>query len=168
MTTTTAEVRKTARVTLTPPAAFELFTEGIGEWWPLASHSVGRDDATSVACEPRVGGRIIETLGTGEIAVWGTIVAWEPARRVRFTWHPGTPEAEATDVEVSFRPDPGTGGTVVELVHTGWDRRPDGGAARAGYDAGWVLVLGRYAVAGGGDAGGDGGGDGGDGVRGVS
>jgi len=39
------------------------------------------------------------------------------------------------------------GGTEVELVHTGWDRRPDGPEARAGYEGGWEYVLGFFAAA---------------------
>lgn len=145
MTTGTTELRKTARVNLDPAAAFRLFTEGIGEWWPLDSHSVGRGQATSVECEPRVGGRIIETMAGGGQAVWGTILVWEPGARLRFTWHPGTPESEATEVEVRF--DASAEGTLVELVHTGWDRRAgDGGAVRANYDRGWDHVLGRLAA----------------------
>jgi hypothetical protein len=38
--------------------AFELFTAGIGEWWPLATHSVGQDQATSVVFGEGVGGNI--------------------------------------------------------------------------------------------------------------
>jgi hypothetical protein len=41
---------------------------------------------------------------------------------VGFTWHPGTQE-EAGYVQVTFTAkSPGV--TVVELVHTGWERRP--------------------------------------------
>ncbi|AEG43561.1 SRPBCC domain-containing protein [Isoptericola variabilis] len=98
----------------------------------------------TVGVEPGVGGRIVETLADGSTEVWGTIEAWEPPARVRFTWHPGTPPAEATLVEVTFRAAPG--GTAVELVHTGWDRRPDGGDARGRYDSGWDLVLRGYAA----------------------
>jgi hypothetical protein len=146
MTTTGAELRKLAKVNLARTAAFELFTEGIGKWWPLDTHSVGRERSVSVECEPLVGGKITETLADGERAVWGTILAWDPPTGVRFTWHPGTPESEATEVEVRFHEE--AEGTLVELVHTGWDRRPDGATARANYDGGWDLVFGRYALAG--------------------
>jgi uncharacterized protein YndB with AHSA1/START domain len=77
--------------------------------------------------------------------VWGTVVAWEPPDRVAFTWHPGTPVAEATHVEVRFVAL--DDGTEVVLTHTGWSRRPDGQRARAQYDTGWDLVFGRYATA---------------------
>ena len=35
-------------------------------------------------------------------------------------------------------------GTLVELVHTGWERRPDGARAREGYDTGWNTVLNEF------------------------
>jgi hypothetical protein len=33
----------------------------------------------------------------------------------------------------------------VRLVHSGWERRPDGASAREGYDSGWEPVIGRFA-----------------------
>lgn len=63
-----------------------------------------------------------------------------------FSWHAGTPEAEAGLVEVTFTPS-GPGCTLVELVHTGWDNRPDGARARASYQTGWDPVIARYAEA---------------------
>lgn len=138
-----AEVRKVAVVRQPPAAAFELFTAHVGAWWPLATHSVGLARATAVAFEPGVGGRIVETYGEGQTAVWGTVEVWDPPARLRFTWHPGTAPEEATTVEVTFRAS--ADGTAVELVHRGWDRRPDGAAARANYERGWELVLRCYA-----------------------
>jgi uncharacterized protein YndB with AHSA1/START domain len=139
MTDQLSELRKTVIVRPAPETAFALFTGRTADWWPLATHSVGRADGRSVVVEPGVGGRIVETLADGSTAVWGTVEVWEPPRLLRFTWHPGTPVREATLVEVTFRAT-GTGadaGTVVELVHT---------AARASYEAGWEVVLGGYAA----------------------
>jgi hypothetical protein len=62
---------------------------------------------------------------------------------VAFTWHAGTPEAEAGLVEVTFTAI-GPDSTVVELVHSGWENRPDGAGARAGYETGWDTVIGHY------------------------
>ena len=146
MTTPSSVLRKTAFVRLPLASAFELFTDHIEQWWPLESHSVGLADARTLRFEHGVGGQIVETIEGGATAVWGTVDVWEPPSRVRFTWHPGTPPAEATLVEVTFVEAPD--GTKVELVHTGWDRRPDAGDARSNYDSGWDLVFGRYATAG--------------------
>lgn len=149
MTPTLSELRKTATVQLTPEEAFGLFTEHMADWWPLATHSVGLEKATGVDFEPGVGGRIVERTVDGTASIWGTVEVWEPPARIGFTWHPGTPVDEATRVEVRFH---ATGsGTTVELIHTGWDARPDSVEARAQYDHGWELVFGRFAAAGDGE-----------------
>lgn len=120
--------------------AFLLFTAHLSAWWPVASHSVLGAGA-SVAFED---GRIVERLGTRS-CVWGTVDAWEPPNRIAFTWHPGRGPDDATEVAVSF--EPRDGGTLVRLVHSGWERTPDAHARHAEYGDGWPVVLGRYADA---------------------
>lgn len=137
-------VRKSVTVPANPERAFELFTAHIHEWWPLQTHSVGLEHAVGVAFGKGVGGAITEALADGTTSVWGTVTVWEPPYRVAFTWHAGTPEAEATRVEVTFTKD-GPGSTVVRLVHSGWEQRPDGASAREEYDSGWEPVIGRFA-----------------------
>lgn len=122
--------------------AFELFTAHLADWWPLATHSVGEADAAGVALEGHLGGEIVETLADGTTSVWGTVLEWEPPHRVAFTWHPGGDPEESGTVSVSFHET--STGTRVELVHSGWERRPDAARARDSYDSGWEFVLGRY------------------------
>ena len=136
-------VRKSVTVPAAPQRAFELFTAHIQEWWPLRTHSVGTEQAVGIAFGESTGAMIVETLADGTTSVWGTVTQWEPPHRVAFTWHPGTPEVEATLVEVTFTQG-GPGSTVVRLVHSGWERRPDGASAREGYDSGWEPVIGRF------------------------
>ncbi len=136
-------VRKSVTVPAAPQRAFELFTAHIQDWWPLKTHSVGTEHAAGIAFGEGAGGAIVETLADGTTSVWGTVTEWEPPHRVAFTWHPGTAEAEATRVEVTFTQD-GPGSTVVRLVHSGWERRPDGAAARDGYVSGWEPVIGSF------------------------
>jgi uncharacterized protein YndB with AHSA1/START domain len=136
-------IRKQIRVAASPERAFHRFTGEMAAWWPLASHSIGQRDAESVAMEPRVGGRIVESIRGGESATWGTVTAWDPPRHVAFSWHPGHAEAEAMDVEVRFTPD--GDGTLVELEHRGFERL--GKMAKKAYRAypmGWDYVLGTY------------------------
>ena len=61
-----------------------------------------------------------------------------------FTWHPGQPAERASQVEVTFAAA-AAAQTLVRVEHTGWDAFGDPAAARAEYDHGWPLVLGRYA-----------------------
>jgi uncharacterized protein YndB with AHSA1/START domain len=122
--------------------AFVVFTAEMSAWWPLPSHSVGQDTAREVRLEGTVGGRIVEYGNNGEIATWGTVSDWDPPKSVSFTWHPGSDPQQAGHVTVTFTPVGDD--TEVELVHSGWERRPDGVRARTGYDTGWDYVLGRY------------------------
>lgn len=119
--------------------AFRLFTDRISDWWPLATHSVFGEHA-SVAFED---GRLVERAGATS-TTWGEVLAWDPPRGFRVTWHPGHDADEATEVAVAFTEQAGE--TLVRLTHTGWERRarPE---VRASYESGWTLVLGRYAEA---------------------
>jgi uncharacterized protein YndB with AHSA1/START domain len=138
---TTEAITKEIHVDASPETAFRVFTERIGEWWPLERYSVLEGD-TNVAFE---GDRIVERLGDRE-TVWGEVLDYEVAGRVRFTWHPGRPDdEEPTEVEVTFTAD--GDGTLVTLVHSGWERlSEERRAGRVDYDNGWPLVLERYAA----------------------
>jgi uncharacterized protein YndB with AHSA1/START domain len=138
-------VRRSVGVQCTPEQAFQLFTEDIDSWWPLASHSVGREAATGCFFEGRVGGRIYETHRDGSLHLWGTVTEWDPPRRVVFSWHPGRDAATAQEVELLFTPT--QDGTRVELEHRGWERLGDRGPElRQAYQSGWAGVLQRYVV----------------------
>lgn len=137
-------VRRSIRVDWPPEAAFRRFTAEIASWWPLRSHSVGRDRAETVVFEGRAGGRIYERIRGGEECIWGTVTAWDPPRRVAFTWHPGLTPDTAGDVELRFLPD--GAGTRLELTHSGWEKLgPIAAKARKGYNVGWVYVLNLWA-----------------------
>jgi hypothetical protein len=136
-------VRKTIVVEAPVALAFQVFTEEMSTWWPLATHSVFDEHATRVTVEPRVGGRVYETSDAGEESEWGRVTAWDPPTVFAMTWHPGADPAEYTDLEVRFTVE--GNGTRVDLVHTGWERRGAAAADMAkGYTGGWDVVLGFY------------------------
>jgi hypothetical protein len=133
------QVRREVLVDAGPDVAFDVFTAGIGRWWPLARLSVYGERATTVGFEDGV---IVERSATGEESEWGTVTRWEPPGAVEFTWHPGHPAADAGRVEVTFTAV--DGGTLVVLRHDGWEKFADPAAARAEYDRGWPGVLARF------------------------
>jgi hypothetical protein len=138
-------VRKQLRVGLPPERAFELFTAGMGSWWPLPTHSVGEEQAESCFLEGWVGGRIVEVLKDGSQSEWGKVLVWEPSRRVSFHWYPGRAPDTAQEVTVTFSEIPG--GSLVELVHMGWESLGDRAlSTRDGYETGWDYVLAKYTV----------------------
>lgn len=85
---------------------------------------------------------------------WGRVLAWEPPRRVGFSWQI-TPErvpepnpAKAGQVEVSFAAlSPDT--TRIAVTHSGFERHGESGAAYrvAMAEQGWPIILARYRAA---------------------
>ena len=141
-TTSIAPIVKTVKVGVSPDAAYRIFTEEIASWWPLDTHSVGGDKATSVRVDGRVGGLIEEVGIEGPMRIWGTITDWDPPSLFAFTFHPGVSAEQAGQVTVRFIA--ADGGSTVELTHDGWESSEGGQARRNNYDSGWDVVLGAY------------------------
>ncbi|MEM7752995.1 MAG: SRPBCC family protein [Pseudomonadota bacterium] len=137
---------KTVRVPLRPVDAFALFTEKIGAWWPVESHSVSAGQGApsrSLSLEGKMGGALIEIGHDGTQHNWGTVEEWEPGHVFATTWHPGKMADRQTRVRVTFEAD--GDGTLVTLTHWGWDALGnDAAAMRTGYDGGWNGVLERF------------------------
>ena len=137
-------VQRSISVSWDPDAAFRRFTADFGFWWPSGTHSIGGKKVKRVVFECRIGGRIYEELVDGRRFQWGRITAFEPPRRVAFSFHPSLDESKAQDVTVSFLPE--GSGTRVELVSTGWERLGERARiARKAYHIGWGSVLDTYA-----------------------
>ena len=130
-----AVVRKSVRVNATIERAFSVFVEQMETWWP-ATHHIGKTPFEAIFVEPRVGGRWFEKNVEGEECLWGTVLGWDPPRRVSFSWHLGpghdSPEwvfdpdmAKASEVEIRFTPD-GPTRTLVELEHSKLERHGEG------------------------------------------
>ena len=143
---TIAPVLRSVTVECTPEHAFRVFTERLGDWWPLGKYSVYGEEAASAAFEPGVGGRIVERSRAGEESSWGEILAWEPPTHVAFTWHPGH-AADEPSTEVELRFVAVGDATRVELEHRGWEVLAKPEETRSSYDQGWPAVLDRYAAA---------------------
>lgn len=133
-------IRRQVVVPAPPDQAFDVFTQKIGSWWPVARHSVYGADATTAFRD----GRLVETGPDGDEAVWGTVLDWDPPHRLRLTWHPGHTEDTASEVEVSFAPVTDAL-TLVTVEHRGWEQYPDPVAARDEYGNGWPAVLSSFA-----------------------
>jgi len=138
-------VVKVVEVRRTSADAFRLFTEQISAWWPMKTHSRAKDAAGEVTVrvdfEGRVGGRIYETLNTGEQREWGEVLEYEPGRRLLFSFQMGTPRDKAGEVEVRFEPL-GPAQCRVTLTHSHWERMGDQAEVMRGRFAnGWEGVF---------------------------
>jgi uncharacterized protein YndB with AHSA1/START domain len=137
-------VRITARVKRNIEDAFDLFTRGIGAWWPLDRFSFGEDRASEVHLEPFEGGRFYERYRDGEEHTSGRVLRWEPPRLVAYTWQHDDWSAP-TEVEVRFfAEEPML--TRVELEHRAWERLgPVAARMRDMYNNGWPTVMAVFA-----------------------
>ena len=137
-------VRHSVTVLRPPEEAFRVFSEEISTWWPLDTHSIGKDGrpAESAVMEGKEGGRFYERTGEGT-EHWGTILVWEPPTRVLISWEL-VPDRPPTEVDVRFVAE--GEGTRVELEHRGFERLGERAEqVAAGYGSGWPKVLGQYA-----------------------
>jgi hypothetical protein len=147
MTTTTIEPLRLAFDVAAPADhAFATWTADIDRWWP-ADHTATGEPGLTVVLEPRVGGRIFERTPDGREVDWGWVTVWEPPERFVYQWHLRRDRADATEVEIRFRPLAGTA-TRVEIEHRGWERL--GADARTWRDrngGGWATLLPHYEAA---------------------
>jgi uncharacterized protein YndB with AHSA1/START domain len=142
-------VRKSIFVEASPDHAFEVFTAGIGRWWPK-SHKIGPSDLDRPIIEPRSGGRWYELDVDGTECEIGKVAAWEPPTRLLLIWQL-TPEFKfdpdlITEVEVLFTPE--DGGTRVDLEHRDLERMGDKAEAMretVSGPGGWPALLQLFA-----------------------
>ncbi len=145
-----APVRKSIFVNAPPAHAFDVFTDGIGRWWPK-SHKIGQADLDRPVIEPREGGRWYERDVDGSECEIGRVAAWEPPTRLLLIWQLNAqwqfdPNL-ATEVEVLFTPE--GAGTRVDLEHRNLEQLGDSAAGfREAIDApgGWSGLLDLYAA----------------------
>ncbi len=144
-TITIAPVRKSVQVQTSQGHAFEVFTSGLGRWWPT-NMTIGKPPMKMAVFEPRLGGLWYELSEDGSKANVGRVLVWEPPHRfvmsweVNSNWVPDT--SVATEVEVSFFSE-GPNLTRVELVHRKFEvlGKEGGNKMRGDVDGGWPGLL---------------------------
>jgi uncharacterized protein YndB with AHSA1/START domain len=143
----------TVSVTMTVEAAleraFEYFTVEMPSWWN-DDHHIIEAPFERMVFEPRVGGNIYDVGADGSECRWSRILAYEPPRRLVFSWDITTDwkletdPTKASEVEVRFEPE-GESRTRIELEHRNLDRHGDGWEGMrdgVGSPGGWP-ALGR-------------------------
>lgn len=146
-----APVRRSIFVNAPQAHAFEVFTSGIGRWWPK-THTIGNAELDKPIIEPRVGGRWYEREVDGSECEIGKVLAWEPPARLLLAWQLDPDwkfnPSLITEVEVTFTPE--GGGTLVALEHRNLERlgdRAEEMAEKIGSPGGWATVLQLYSEA---------------------
>jgi uncharacterized protein YndB with AHSA1/START domain len=146
-----APVRKSVFVNAPQAHAFEVFTSGMGQWWPK-SHKLGEVELDRQIIEPQQGGRWYQLNVDGSECEVGTVAAWDPPARLLLIWQLNAEwtfdRDLATEVEVRFTPE--GSGTRIELEHRNLERLGDtaeGFREAIDSDGGWSGLLALYAEA---------------------
>ena len=145
------QARASITLPLPPERAFAHFTEEFGSWWP-AEYTWSQGALAEIGIEPREGGLCFERGPHGFRCDWGRVLRWQPPERLVFTWQisptrvPQPDPALASEVDVRFSPM--DDGTLVDLVHSRFERHGEGAeeyAAAMGSPQGWEYILARLA-----------------------
>jgi uncharacterized protein YndB with AHSA1/START domain len=141
-------VRRSVHIHATPERVWLEFTsfERMNRWWgfhtgvPEAGKPTGQ---RLVIYEPRVGGRIeMEVMFNGApMRYGGQITVFEAGRELTFEcdWIPNQGWLRPT--LLTIRLSAGLGGTLVELMHHGFEHTgPRGSDDHADYEGGWSMV----------------------------
>jgi uncharacterized protein YndB with AHSA1/START domain len=105
----TLEVKVTKSIVVDVPRvqAFEFFIRQEA-WWPVQTHHLAEPPGETAVLEPFVGGRWYERWHDGREYDWGTVLVWEPPRRIVVTWQVGAgwvyePDpTKSSEIEVRF------------------------------------------------------------------
>lgn len=134
-------VRKSIQVKASQAHAFEVFTAGLGRWWPT-NMTIGKPPMKMAVLEPRLGGRWYELSEDGSQTDVGRVLVWEPPHRfaiswdLNSSWKPDT--TVSSEVEVRFIAE-GPHTTRVELEHRNFEKlgQEAGSKMRNALDGGW-------------------------------
>jgi len=131
--------------------AFKVFTERMGAWWPQ-THHVGGTPFKDILIDQRAGGRWYEINANGEECIWGSVLTWEPPKKVVLSWHlqpdwSFSPDfAKASEVALEFIAE-GPEKTRLEFEHRHLERHGAGWESmreKVSAPGGWPMILDCY------------------------
>ena len=142
----------TVSLSITPEAAFDIFTRDINLWWRRGPRFRNIDGDAGIICiEPKVGGRVFESHKSNTeneaaetVIEIGRTKVWDPPSRLVFEWRLSNfAPHEKTEVEVLF--ERSRSGTRVTVMHRGWSHiRPDHPARHGLARAEFVRMMGLW------------------------
>jgi uncharacterized protein YndB with AHSA1/START domain len=121
---------KSVVLPLAPGAAFKLFTQKAGDWWPTERRHTGDPQSDIFILED---GRFYERARDGEEVELGRVRSWEFPRRIVIDFFIATGPERPTEVEITFVAE--AGGTRVVVSHR----------AKPASEALWTERAPRYA-----------------------
>lgn len=136
------EIKQSVTIQAERSKVFASLTDDIGYWWGapylIGPESVGERD---VILEPKLDGRLYESWGNGEGAVWGRVSYFEKDDSLEIVGTIGMSGAIHGKVAILLKDSSEGRACDVELTHVAVGFL--GPQTRESYDGGWVDLLGR-------------------------
>lgn len=133
------KVEHTTLIAADPERVWQAWIYEINRWWTAPYYN----DASRVSgleFEPHLGGHFIEKWGEGGSGfLIGHIVEWLPPQRLAYTWSERTWGGIVTLVSLEFQPEDQN--TRLSIVHSGFERLPEGEKLRLGYADGHGKLM---------------------------
>ncbi len=153
MTTQIQETSVRMQIVVAAPIerAFRVFTEQFDRIKPR-EHNLLAVEIAETVFERRVGGHVYDRGVDGSECRWARVLAYDPPRRVMFSWDISpqwqieTDLAKTSEVEVRFTAETADR-TRVELEHRNLDRHGEGWEGErdaVASEGGWTLYLQRF------------------------
>jgi uncharacterized protein YndB with AHSA1/START domain len=152
MTTDTTPLSISATTTVEVPIeeAFRFFTEDIGAWWNPDHHLI-EAPLSHMVFDAFVGGNVYDVGTDGSECRWSRVLAYDPPRRVVFSWDISgrweieTDHARCSEIEVTFTAEgPSTTRVVLQHLHLerhGDELLPQLDGIRTGWQAGGLDLF---------------------------
>ena len=146
-------IEKTITVPCDQKMAFDVFLNGMGDWWPkdkFTYSAMKGAPAKTIRVDPKEGGKITEIGSDDTETPWGHIETYDPYARLGLRFHipaPGHEDGGLSLLELTFTPV--DDGTRVDLVQSDFEGIGDmAEMVRGGYGHGWAMIFeGAYAQA---------------------
>lgn len=103
---------KSVVLPLAPVAAFELFTQRAGDWWPTGRRHTDDPESQIFLLQS---GRFYERARNGHEVELGHVRSWDLPRRILLDFFVATGRERPTEVEITFALH--DGGTRVTVIH---------------------------------------------------
>ncbi|KIL37119.1 hypothetical protein SD71_03945 [Cohnella kolymensis] len=117
---------------------FQALTHDVQSWWEYRLAPQGTDRKLSLS--PELGGQFIETWGSGQGALWGTVYYVNAPEEIRLQGHLGM--KGAVNSSYIYQLEERGSQTVLKLSHTASGYIEDGW--RESHEHGWRELLGKF------------------------
>lgn len=146
-----SSIVKEIEVPLSKSKAFEVFVNGLNEWWPK-EYTWSQNKLKRILIEPEKDGLCTEIGPYDFHCDWGRVIEFEKDERIAMKWQispqrvPEPDPDKSSDITITFRGKTDSE-TIIEFIHFNFENHGEGGEAyqqAMNSERGWDYILNRF------------------------